>query len=110
MTPGGYSAYEFCQLLDGNHLHFRDEFYFEPTDRASTRIQIKDYVFPHILKKYRGCKVIMVLDPASSWLGKNNITGNEESALNMIQDELFDFKNKFKEANIHVELHPLLSQ
>lgn len=106
--PGGHAAFEFCQLHEGDHLHFFNEFYFEPGDRASTRIQVKDYVFPYILKKCRGFKVILVLDPASSWLGKNNITGNEETALNMIQDELIEFKDKFKDANIHVELQPCM--
>ena len=106
--PGGHAAYEFCQVLDGDHLHFRDEIFFEPTDRASTRVQISDFVFPHLLSEYRGCHIIFVLDPASSWLGKNNITGNEETVVNMIQDELLTFKNKFKDANIHVELQPCL--
>lgn len=106
--PGGYAAVEFCQLHSGGQLHFFHEFIFEPMDHASTRVQFKDFVFPHILKKLKNTTIYLVLDPASSWLGKDAITGNEETALNMITSELVNVKEKLQKANIYIKIVPCL--
>lgn len=86
--PGGHAAVELCQLRDDGTLHFFKEFYFEPIDGVSTRKIFSDFVLPWCRKNLRGCTVIMIPDPASSWLGKSVMTGQTESVVNMVRDEM----------------------
>lgn len=106
--PGSYAAVELAQLLPGDHLHFFKEFNFEPGDHASTRVQFADFVFPYMIKHLKGTMIYLVLDPASSWLGKNNITGSEETVVNMIGDEIAAYRDKFEKARITIKIVPCL--
>lgn len=86
--PGGYAAIEMAQLRSMNALHFFKEFIVEPQDRVSTRKLFSDFFLPYCRKELQGHTVIIVPDPASVGLGKSIMTGNEESVLIMIKDEI----------------------
>ena len=86
--PGGHAAIEMAQLLSMNTLHFFKEFCVEPSDRVSTRKLFSDFFLPYCRKRLQGHTVIIVPDPASVGLGKSIMTGNEESVLIMIKDEV----------------------
>lgn len=86
--PGGYAAVVVGQLQTDNTLHFHNEFIFEPADGVSTREIFSKYVFPYLRKKLTNSNVEIIPDPASTWLGKNVSTGQTESILAMIIDEM----------------------
>lgn len=86
--PGGYAGLMLCQSLSVRHIHFFKEFIFEPVDRASCRMQFADFLLPWCRKNLKGFNVIIIPDPASTSLGKNIITGQEENVLNIISEEV----------------------
>lgn len=93
--PGGYAAVVMGQVLENHLLHYFKEFIFEPADGVSTRLIFSDFVFPYCNKYLKNFDVVMIPDPASSWLGKSIMAGQSESVVNMVMDEL----RIYKEAN-----------
>jgi len=85
--PGGYAAAVMCQTLSPYILHYFKEFIFEPSDGVSTRLIFADYIFPYCKQHLKGVDIVMIPDPASSWLGKSIMAGQSESVINMVMDE-----------------------
>lgn len=101
--PGGYAAIELCQIQKDNILHWFKEFIIEPSDRVSTRRLFREFFFPWCRKHLSGYTVHIIPDPASTSLGKNIMTGSEESVLFMIKDEVNKENKTSKQVNYIVK-------
>lgn len=91
--PGGHAAMILMQRLKDDYIHFFKEFIFTLEDNLSTREQFEDFLLPYCEENLVGQDIVVVPDPASSWLGKSRMSATTESALNIMQ-MLFNEANR----------------
>ena len=88
IDPGGHAGIMMLQWYADNHIHVFKEFHFTLEDNVSTREQIRDFFMPYCMKNLRGMLLVIIPDPAIMWLGKNRMSTDSESAMNILQSEL----------------------
>ena len=106
--PGGYAAIVAMKRTPQGGIHVIKEFIFTPVDAASTRVQFSDFFLPFMRENFPHHHIIIVLDPASSWLGKSIMTGQTESVKNMVTDELGKEKLEHPESGITYAIQPCM--
>lgn len=100
--PGGHAAIILLQEQADGTLYFFKEFIFTLADNVSTREQIASFFIPYCERELKHRNIIVVPDPASSWLGKSRMSDTTESALNILQ-MLFREANKKGVCNFSIE-------
>ena len=104
--PGGHAALIACQLRPGNNLHVFKEYIFEPVDGTGVKQHFKDFLFPYARKNWKGFDVIIIPDPASTWLGKNQSVGHTESVIGIIQRQIKQEMQKHPESRVKYSFKP----
>lgn len=107
--PGGHAAIILLQEQDDGSLYFFKEFIFALADNVSTREQINSFFIPYCEKELKHRNIIVVPDPASSWLGKSRMSNTTESVLNILQ-LLFREANRKGICHFSIELPRVRNQ
>lgn len=82
--PGANCGVTLLQWFDDNHLHFFKEFVFKHEDNVSTREVFGNFVIPYLRDNFSFMDVIIIPDPAASWLQKSKSANNVESAKHVL--------------------------